>query len=88
VRYLNPSEVEIVGAMRAPTPSEWRALRELLRASGVRIVVFVRHKGQRIVPHRFRLDAVEIPGEYHRTEAASPGGVGGWSAPSSPTDHG
>lgn len=52
VRYLSPDEVEIVGAQRAPTPSEWRAMRTVLRKSGVRWVIFLRHKGAQWVRHR------------------------------------
>ena len=55
VRYLSPSSVEIVGAMRAPTPSEWRAMRVILKASGVASVLFVRHKGDALSTHRWTL---------------------------------
>ena len=53
VRYINPFSVEIVGAMRAPTPSEWRAMRAVLKASGVTSVLFVRHKDDTICEHRW-----------------------------------
>ncbi len=53
VRYLSPSEVEIVGAVRAPTPSEWRALRGLCREAGIARVQFMRHTADgRWVCHR------------------------------------
>lgn len=53
VRYLSPSSVEILGAMRSPTPSEWRAMRAILKADGVTTVLFVRHKDDTICEHRW-----------------------------------
>jgi hypothetical protein len=44
VRYLSPFDVEVLGAMRAPTPSEWRAICQVLRDSGVTIARFIRRR--------------------------------------------
>lgn len=55
VRYLSPSSVEIVGAMRAPTPHEWRAMRHILKLAGVASVLFVRHKDNTLRTHRWVL---------------------------------
>jgi hypothetical protein len=55
VRYLAPNEVEIVGAMRAPKPSEWRAMAAVFRQQGVRTVWFVRHHDGEIERHRVEL---------------------------------
>jgi hypothetical protein len=55
VRYLAPDEVELVGAMRAPKPSEWRAMATVFRQTGVRIVWFERHHGDQIDRHRVEL---------------------------------
>jgi len=44
VRHLDPKTVEIIGAMRAPKPSEWRAIRECLRKAGADTAIFTRIK--------------------------------------------
>lgn len=31
IRYLSPTLVEVLGAVRAPKPSEWRAVQHVLR---------------------------------------------------------
>ena len=47
IRYLSPTTVEVLGAVRAPTPSEWRAVQEVLRAAGVTHFRIARHvRGQ------------------------------------------
>ena len=45
VRWINRQTVELVGAIRAPAPSEWRAIRDALLAAGVSSVVMVRKGG-------------------------------------------
>ena len=55
VRYLSPTSVEIVGAMRAPTPHEWRVMRAVLKATGIISVLFVRHKGDTAHTHHWVL---------------------------------
>jgi hypothetical protein len=40
--------VELMGAIRAPSPSEWRAIRETLISAGFTHALIVRHKGDRI----------------------------------------
>lgn len=42
VRYRSPTEVEILGASRCPTGSEWKAAIRVLRTSGVRLMRFSR----------------------------------------------
>jgi hypothetical protein len=44
VRFLSRDTVEICGALRAPMPSEWRAIREALAAAGVTSAVIVRRR--------------------------------------------
>lgn len=55
LRYLSPFEVEVMGAVRAPEPNEWREALEVLRADGVRVMTFVRCKSGTFVRHRFEL---------------------------------
>lgn len=50
VRYLSPTEVELLGVVRAPRPSECHALGEVLVAQGILWVTF-RRMGVRA--HRF-----------------------------------
>jgi hypothetical protein len=45
VRWLDRQTVELVGALRAPAPSEWRAIRDALVAAGVARVVMIRKGG-------------------------------------------
>lgn len=45
LRYLSPTEVEIVGAVRAPTPAEAEAVKEVLLAAGVTVLHITRKKG-------------------------------------------
>ena len=42
LRYLSPREVEILSVLRAPTPSEWRAMAKVLRAAGIERARFSR----------------------------------------------
>ena len=44
VHHLDQETVEIIGAMRAPKPSEWRAIRECLRKTRVKMAIFTRIK--------------------------------------------
>lgn len=44
LRYLSPTEVEIVAALRAPKPSEWRMLWDTLHAAGITRVNFNRQR--------------------------------------------
>ena len=55
VRWINHDTVEFVGALRAPAPSEWRAIRTALMEFGVRNVVWVRKSGAN--PRTVRLRA-------------------------------
>ena len=48
VKFINPETVEIIGAMRAPTPSEWRAIMNELARHRIKLLGFCRIKnGQR-----------------------------------------
>lgn len=44
IRHLDRETVEIIGALRAPTPSEWRAIRVALADAGVTKAMFMRIK--------------------------------------------
>jgi len=44
LRHLDRKTVEIVGALRAPTPGEWRAIRTALAGAGITEATFVRIK--------------------------------------------
>jgi hypothetical protein len=57
VKWLDPETVELIGATQAPTPSEWRAIKEALIAGGVKFVTWVRKSGAN--PRTVRLSAVE-----------------------------
>jgi len=46
LRWLDRYTVEVMGAMRAPRPSEWRAVRAALRKAEVRRVVWHRADGR------------------------------------------
>lgn len=35
IRFVTPTEVEVLGANRAPTPDERRSIRQVLRAAGI-----------------------------------------------------
>jgi hypothetical protein len=61
VRYLNPSEVEIVGAVRAPSPSEWRKACQVLVEAGVRTLLFQRKRNGKSEPHAVHLGASAEP---------------------------
>lgn len=52
VRYLSPSVVEIIGAIRAPSPSEWRAAVRVLRASGITRFSFDRRRATGVQTRR------------------------------------
>jgi len=56
IRYLSPVEVEVMAVMRAPKPSEWRAMKEILLASGVRIGHFARRTSQGVRRHTWTKD--------------------------------
>lgn len=45
-KWIGPKLIELVGATRPPTPSQWRAIRQLLRPMGIR-VRFERKSGAR-----------------------------------------
>ena len=47
VRWLDRRAVEILGALRAPRPSEWRAVRNALRQAGVQAVIWRRGDGRK-----------------------------------------
>jgi len=51
LRYLNPTEVEILGAVRAPTPSEWRTVKRICKAAGIRRGLIRRVRGGMLVAH-------------------------------------
>ncbi len=55
VRYLDPSKVEIVGALRAPSPSEWRKACLILAEAGVRTLLFQRKRNGKTEPHTVQL---------------------------------
>jgi hypothetical protein len=44
IRHLDRETVEIVGALRSPTPSEWRAIRAALAKGGIIKAMFTRIK--------------------------------------------
>lgn len=44
---MDRQTVEIVGAMRAPTPSEWRAIRDCLVSAGATTAIIKRQKNGR-----------------------------------------
>lgn len=45
LRYLSPGEVEVMGATRAPSPDERRAIRAVLRSNGVHKAFYIRRLG-------------------------------------------
>ena len=45
VRWLSPTVVELCGAVSAPTPAQWRAIRNVLEAAGVERAEFERRCG-------------------------------------------
>ena len=55
VRHLDPKTVEIIGAMRAPKPSEWRAIRDCLRKAKADTAIFTRIKNGCESAHYIRL---------------------------------
>lgn len=57
VRYVTPYEVEILGATRAPTPSEWRGVVQTLKAAGVRLFRFDRRDGSAVTEHQIDIGA-------------------------------
>ena len=44
IRHLDRETVEIIGALRAPTPGEWRAIRVALAGAGITKATFMRIK--------------------------------------------
>ncbi len=46
MRHLSPTEVELMGVDRAPTPTERRAARVVLKAAGVTKVHICRYYGE------------------------------------------
>lgn len=44
IRFITPTEVEVVGVTEAPTPDERRAIREVLKSHGIKKAFYVRHK--------------------------------------------
>lgn len=46
LRYITPAEVEVMGALRAPTLEERRAIRDVLRESGVERAFYLRRNGE------------------------------------------
>jgi hypothetical protein len=56
LRWIAPDTVEVCGAMRAPTPSEWRAIRECLVSLGVTTAVITRHKAGHDYSRRIKLE--------------------------------
>lgn len=48
LRFVSPTEVEVLGATRAPTPQERRAIREVLHANGIERAFYVRREGERV----------------------------------------
>lgn len=55
VRYVSPEEVELMGATRAPTPRESDAVKDVLRAAGIRVLIVKRMRGDRPVVRRYQL---------------------------------
>lgn len=55
VRHLDQATVEIIGAMRAPKPSEWRAIRECLIKAKTTTAIFIRIKNGCESAHYVRL---------------------------------
>jgi hypothetical protein len=42
LRYISPTEVEVMGATVAPTPSERRAIRDVLKSAGINKAFYYR----------------------------------------------
>ncbi len=68
VRYLSPSEVELLGALRAPTTGEWRKAVRVLREAGIVTFHFDRRKGGVARAHhvRIRRPSVQLDDERHK----------------------
>lgn len=52
-RTLSKDRVELLGVMTAPTPSQWRAIRECLRSHGVVDAVMTRRRTDGTVERRY-----------------------------------
>lgn len=55
VRCLDPRTVEILGIMRAPKPSEWRAIIQLFSTGGMEKIVFHRRKNGKSITRELTL---------------------------------
>jgi hypothetical protein len=56
VRWITPKRVEILGAVRAPKPSEWRAIQECLHSYGAEELIIIKAKNGEMKKHIFLLD--------------------------------
>jgi hypothetical protein len=52
IRYVSPTDVEIVGAQRAPKPSEWKAACLVMKDAGIFRVTFVRKRSNNSRSHQ------------------------------------
>ena len=59
VRWINPERVEIMGTLRAPRPSEWRAMQECLKAHGAKELLIVKSTPEGMKDHIYSLDKTE-----------------------------
>lgn len=57
VRYVTPYEVEILGATRAPTPSEWQGVVDTLKSAGVKVFRFDRRDESSVIEHTVDIGA-------------------------------
>jgi len=64
VRWITPKRVEILGAVRAPKPSEWRAIQECLHSYGAEELLIVKATKEGMKEHIFLLD--KTPAEKRR----------------------
>jgi hypothetical protein len=51
LRYLSPTEVEVLAAERAPTLSEWRAMRAVTIEAGIRTAHLARCRNGTLARH-------------------------------------
>jgi hypothetical protein len=55
IRWITPSRVEILGVLRAPKLSEWKAINNCLRSHGVKDILINKAKDGKMESHIYKV---------------------------------
>lgn len=54
-RFINKETVELMGAIKAPTLNEFKAVKNMLKQKGIKIILYKRYKNNQVVQKKINV---------------------------------